>query len=242
MLSIKIQKGAFLTTIFGCIQFVVLTTIAMILYPGGTYLDSNAPRYDFIRNFFSDLGRTIAINGELNIVSRALFTTALLIAGLTLIGLFALTPYYYKEKKSSFWLSIVGSINGIICALAYIGIGFAPSDLEQFLTAHIYFVYIAFTGTLLTLILYTIATFIVKEVPNFYAWVYIACVFISLTYLVILYGGDIFSLLSGTIIQAIGQKVIVYVEIITFMIQAVGLYRIANKTIKNKSNNQEVIN
>ena len=53
--------------------FVVLNIIAMLSYPGGTYLDDAAVGYSFTRNFLSDLGRTLSYPGEVNFLSAQLF-------------------------------------------------------------------------------------------------------------------------------------------------------------------------
>jgi hypothetical protein len=46
--------------------------LAMVLYPGGTVNDASTSGYDFFRNFGSDLGRTIALNGQSNRASQVL--------------------------------------------------------------------------------------------------------------------------------------------------------------------------
>ena len=43
--------------------FVVLNIIAMLSYPGGTFLDDATTGYSFTRNFLSDLGRTLSYDG-----------------------------------------------------------------------------------------------------------------------------------------------------------------------------------
>jgi len=50
----------------------VLFVAAMLLYPGGTVNDASTTGYDFFRNFGSDLGRTVAHNGQSNRLSQIL--------------------------------------------------------------------------------------------------------------------------------------------------------------------------
>ena len=50
------REWVYAAVMVGCIQFVVLTVIAMVFYPGGTHGDPTTKGYSFFRNFFSDLG------------------------------------------------------------------------------------------------------------------------------------------------------------------------------------------
>src|SRR3954468_20007814 len=57
---------------------------AMLCYPGGTPLDASTVRYRITQNFLSDLGMTVAYNGQSNRLGASLFVGSLL---LLLIGL-----------------------------------------------------------------------------------------------------------------------------------------------------------
>ena len=67
----------------GISVFVIFNTIAMLLYPGGTYLDSRTEGYHFFYNFFSNLGEWTARNGEINTFSASLFNSSLIIFALS---------------------------------------------------------------------------------------------------------------------------------------------------------------
>ena len=71
-----------------CVQFVVLTAIAMPLYPGGSFADPSSTRYSFFTNFFSELGMTVTSGGRPNIPCTILFVIALTWAGLGLVVFF----------------------------------------------------------------------------------------------------------------------------------------------------------
>lgn len=223
MNKIRLIKSTLIFTIVGCIQFLILTSLAMIFYPGGTRDNYYEAKYNFLENFFSDLGRVETFLGESNIVSRSLFTAALTIVGLALIAYFIIFPFFITENKAAKWLSIIGSINGFVSGINYIGIGFAPYDISPEIGAlHTNFVYIAFTSSILTILLYTIAIFLEKDYPNIYSWIYIIFGLILVGYLIILYAGPSTSTYAGLLVNVVGQKVIVYSEIIFFGIQAVG--------------------
>jgi hypothetical membrane protein len=58
MESTKWQKMFFQFGVFGTLQFLVLTVLAMLVYPGGTIHHPEFEQYNFLYNYFSDLGRT----------------------------------------------------------------------------------------------------------------------------------------------------------------------------------------
>lgn len=51
--------------------FLLLYTVAILLYPGGTWFDRQAPGYDLLRNFVCDLTQPIALDGRPNAVGSA---------------------------------------------------------------------------------------------------------------------------------------------------------------------------
>ncbi|HUU77569.1 MAG TPA: DUF998 domain-containing protein [candidate division Zixibacteria bacterium] len=241
MNKIKLIKSTLIFTVIGCIQFLILTSLAMIFYPGGTRDNYYETKYNFLENFFSDLGRVETFLGESNIISHSLFTTALTIVGLALIAYFIIFPFFIKENKAAKWLSIIGSINGIVSGINYIGIGFAPYDIRPEIGAlHTNFVYIAFTSSILTILLYTIAIFLEREYPNVYSWIFIIFGIILVGYLIILYAGPSTSNYTGLLINVVGQKIIIYSEIIFFGIQSVGSILLLKKGYF--SNNTNVTN
>ena len=206
----------------------ILTIIAMIIYPGGTKFNHYESRYVFLRNYFSDLGRSTTFLGESNLPTMILFTISLTFVGIALISYFSVIPLVFRENKKAFIFSLISSINGIICAVFYICIGYLPLDLYPSL--HTNFVYIAFTGSLLTILLGMIAIFLQKDYPNFYAWFYLVFLLILIGYLIILYAGPSSSTDFGLSVQVVGQKVIVYTEVISFAIQSIGTINYVRKS------------
>jgi hypothetical membrane protein len=59
-------RMVFRLTRWALLAAAVLTGIAMILYPGGTFLRPASPGYSFFENSLSDLGSTVAWSGEAN--------------------------------------------------------------------------------------------------------------------------------------------------------------------------------
>jgi hypothetical protein len=218
---------AFILAIIGCVQFIILTTVAMFFYPGGTYTDHNATGYSFWSNFFSDLGRIETFLGVSNTVSRSLFTTALSFAGLVLILAFAALPQLFTRVKAARRLAVLGSIFGIISAISYLGIASVPSDFH--LLTHKLFVYIGFTSFLLVVALYSAAIFRSKYYPRAYAFTYLGFAVILALYLVLLFAGPKAETALGDKIQATGQKIVVYAEIVCMFIQSYGALQVQKR-------------
>lgn len=61
----KTRKASFFL-ILSLVLFVALEVVAMVLYPGGTWLDKTSVGHDFFRNFFCDLTAPKALNGKPN--------------------------------------------------------------------------------------------------------------------------------------------------------------------------------
>ena len=74
-----LRRNFFLYTAMGCGLFVVLTLVAMLVYPGGSHDDPAHAGYSFAHNFFSDLGLRQAHNGQPNPLAGTLFFIALLL-------------------------------------------------------------------------------------------------------------------------------------------------------------------
>ena len=216
----KLKHWALFAPVIGSSLFVILTIIAMFTFAGGNAFEPSSPGYSFINNFFSDLGRVTGFSGSSNIVSSILFLLAATFCGLFMIPYFVVIPSLFKSNKINYILMIIGSILGFIAAIGYIGIGFTPWDKsEASLSAHMFFVYLAFPTTLPVVICYVSAFLREKEFPRMLSYVYITMGIILAVYLYLLFFGPSADTEIGRIIQVVGQKVIVYAEILTFWIQ-----------------------
>lgn len=223
------QKHTFPLVMTSTLQFIVLTIIAMLVYPGGTLTDPTTERYSFFTNFFSDLGTLTSYNGSSNLAANVLFATALTGAGLGLIYFFAVFPMYFQENRYGRFLSLLGSVCGVITGLGYIGVAFTPAD--QFIYFHILFVQIAFSAFLGAAIFYTATIFTHPDYPNQYAIVYILFAVLLAVYLWLIFFGPDADTLTGVQIQATGQKIIVYAAILTMFIQAYGAHQFGKRPL-----------
>lgn len=212
------QKNVFEYVFIGCGLFVVLTIIAMFTYPGGLFTGELTSHYDFFRNFFSDLGRIKVEGGTSNIVSAILFSFALSIVGIGLIFFFIAFRDFFKADRMGNILSSIGTAIGVASGLCFIGIAFAPYDL--FFDTHYQLVIWAFRTFFVAVSIYAYVIFRQTDYPPRYGWIFAAFAIFLAAYIGLLEFGPSAETTSGLIIQATGQKIIVYVSILSAMAQS----------------------
>jgi hypothetical membrane protein len=212
--------------VVGCGQFVPLTLVAMIAYPGGTVADPTTEGYAFFRNFFSDLGRTVSPLGESNSLSFLLFVVALSLAGLGLVLFSLVMPSLFRQSRLAWGLSLVGSLCGTVSGFCFAGVALAPANL--FLPAHVIFVQTAFLSLFLAALGYSGAILLTPDYPRAYLSVFVAFALLLAGYLWLLFYGPALDSPADLLIQATGQKIIAYAGILSVGIQALGARRILN--------------
>jgi len=153
----RISRLACIITIFGVLQFFLLTFLAAFLYPGG---------YDYFGYYFSDLGAVVARNGELNSISKVLFSVALIVIAFVLIPFWLTIRLLFTESRREKILSKVGSTLGLISSHFIIGVALLPMDtqLESHLLVSLLFVLLF----VLAALLYSIAIKLNKNYPNYF--------------------------------------------------------------------------
>ncbi len=203
-----------------CLLFLILTTLSMLFYPGGTRSNPGTEGYLFFENFISELGLTQNYAGGSQTASFLLFTIALALAGLALALYFSIAPSLFWESHLTRALSLVGSFFGIISGLSFIGVAFTPANL--YLTPHRLFVQLAFVTFFIAVAFYAIAIILNPIFPNLYAWVNIAFGVLLGIYIWLLFNGPGLNTENGLIIQVTGQKIITYAAIICMFVTAYG--------------------
>jgi hypothetical protein len=214
------RKRIFDLIVGGCIFFVVLTAIAMFFYPGGTASDPTTRGYSFFTNFFSDLGRTQARNGQPNPIAVPLFFIALSGAGVALIAFFVAFARFFTRTRLDRALTMLGTLVGIIAGLCFIGIAFVPANLNSAL--HTRLVYGAFEAFTVATIFYFAVLLRARVYPKRFAAIFGAFAILLLLYLGLLFFGPSLKTPEGVMIQATGQKIIVYASIVSILIQSLG--------------------
>jgi len=226
------RKSAFILMIIGPTQYIILTAIAMVFYGGGTLVNPSNPGYFFWGNFFSDLGRVMALSGNPNIISCSLFTIAALLLSFSFFPFSLAVPNFFKKDKKQFVLSKFGSLLGVISISFFVAGIFTPWDI--FNTTHLLFSNLFnFTG-ILVILFYILAIFSSKEYPNSYAYVYLVLFIFAIFYAVILLSLSKSISPEGLIIQASLQKVVHYLFLLCFLIQGYGAWKQESLMYKRK--------
>ncbi|MGA9719845.1 MAG: hypothetical protein WBQ79_16315 [Acidobacteriaceae bacterium] len=219
-----------LVLIYASAQFVVLTAIAMVAYPGGAVYQLDANRYLFLRNFFSDLGATITPSGRPNLTSHILFAIALGSVGLALILASSNWKVIVARGGAARAAGVASQIVEVVAGLGFIGIAATPWNLV--LDAHNGFVRLAF-GFLLV---YDLCLLMI-QISNRWTAAYTAANAIYLLLLVayvgILFFGPRVDTQSGLEFQVAAQKIIVYASVVNLGLQAVSIRRAAGRRMRD---------
>ncbi len=208
--------------IYASVQFVALTAIAMLIYPGGAVYQLDANRYLFLRNFFSDLGATVTPSGRPNLISHVLFAVALGSVGVALLLASSNQKVIVSRRQAARTAGVTSQILEVIAGLGFIGIASTPWNLV--LDAHNGFVRLAF-GFLLV---YDLCLLII-QLRNRWAMPYTAAnatyLLLLVAYVGILFFGPRVDTKSGLEFQVAAQKIIVYASVINLGLQALSIRR-----------------
>ena len=150
--------------------FLVFTTVAMIMYPGGTIHDASTVGYQFFYNFFSNLGEWTARNGEPNKISAYLFNSALMILALSyFIFYFQFLKVLSKTLDNSILrISLISTI--VVSMVSFVLVAVFSGEAETH-ELHVLFVKIAFGVLLLHAVLQLISMFKIKKINSSVKWV-----------------------------------------------------------------------
>jgi len=144
-----------LVTIFGVLQFILLTFVAGIFYPGG---------YDYSGYYFSDLGAVMARNGDANLISSKIFTVTLTVIALTFVPFWVIIRSLFTESRVERVLSNVGSALGLLSSPFIVGVGMYPIDTK--LETHFIVTLTFFSLFTVATLLYSIAIILNQKHPN----------------------------------------------------------------------------
>lgn len=102
-----------LLPVVGMGVFVVLYILAAVNYPGGSWIDTQAPGFSFWHNYLCDLLDYRALNGELN-SGRLYARAALGVLCISLIYFWLYLPHLFKQKN---WNTVLMWISGILALI-----------------------------------------------------------------------------------------------------------------------------
>jgi hypothetical protein len=208
--------------IYGSMQFLLLTAIAMLVYPGGAVYELGAGRYLFFRNFFSDLGATSTPSGHPNLASHILFVIALGTVGIALILASSNWRVIVARRRTAQGVGWASQAFEIIAGLGFIGIAVTPWNLV--LDAHNGFVRAAF-GFLLAYGLSLLILQLCNGWPPAYTGTNAVYLLLLLAYVGILFFGPRLNTPNGLEFQVATQKIIVYASVVNLGLQAVSIHQ-----------------
>ena len=215
------QIGVFRLIVATGICFLLLTGIAMLLYPGGTMTDPHQHGYAFFSNFLSDLGRTSTPSGQDNLVSHLLFLIALIIGAFGITLLFAAFTQFFATAGTARRLSHLGAVCGLATSLCFIGVAIIPLNRNGQL--HNLFLYTASVTFIIAYLLLFLAVLLTHGFPRRCVYVFTAFAFLLAGSLLVFFFNLFFGPAAGTpaweIIHATGQKLIVAASILTGLMQ-----------------------
>ncbi|MFT4667842.1 MAG: hypothetical protein ACI8YQ_001751 [Polaribacter sp.] len=201
--------------LLGAIQFILLTVLAMWLYPGGTIHEPELESYSFFTNYFSDLGRTYTFDRTPNSLCHNLFKATLSITGASLILFFIAIPGLFDAEASKVCISIA-ALFGIAAGLCYIAIGWVPWDVDYW--NHVGYVRTGFLAFLGMTIFYSFAILFDLEYPNKYAYAFLIFgLILGVQIVIMLFGPRAWRNEEALLLQAVAQKVVVYAEILVMI-------------------------
>lgn len=185
------RLGAYLG-IFGGIQFIIITAIIMVIYPGG---------YNFFLNSFSQLGQAVT-NSVPTPQNWFLFAFASTLVAACSIPFWLAIRTIFTSTKRLLYIGWLGTILGFLAAIFVSSLAIFAMDV--FPSLHGYSTYAFFFFISSAIIVYTIAILLNKDYENLYAIIGIIVAILAYTYLI----GMIFNV--PYIESAAMQKVAVY--------------------------------
>ena len=204
--------------------FVILNIIAMLSYPGGTFLDFTTVGYSFTRNFLSDLGRTLSYPGEVNFLSAQLFNMALILSGVVFANFYLYVRKIFIEENQR-TLALIGSFFGVLGGISLAGVGLTPADL--YLELHMICATWLFRFFFVASLCYSIVIFRHSKFENKYAMGYLVFTFSILLYILISELGPSPKEVPWALtLQVVSQKMILLILMAAIYIQTMGLKKL----------------
>jgi len=219
--------------IIGSLLFFILSILNMHLYPGSFHVGSSvfpSDRYSLKYNNLSDMGMLYTFTGEPNFLSAALFAFTLTLTGTSFLLYVRYFPHIFNRDSKSYKSARTGSMIGIVSSAAFIGIGWTPWDV--LVIPHMIFVLIGFLLTIVFNIFFAIAIFQDKNYPNGFAFTLIFYDLLIITYIMALILGPSYLSIKGRIVESLGQKIVIYTQMVLLILNAMGFLWVLKKKEK----------
>ena len=189
-------------------SFIIFLFLSIYFYPGSSHADKASQIYNFNYNFLSDLGLTIVYSGEQNFISSTLFVFATTCVCIGLTSYFLALPVILNKGLFSQRLSQIGSIFGIMCGFAFMGVGLTPHNYYP--EAHMFSVKLGFQLFLIVMLFHSLAIYKNKiDLSKNTIWVYIFFMLVLCFHIYLLNWGPSIGEGNGLLIKVVWQKITV---------------------------------
>lgn len=213
---------AFWIGLLGIVQYLVITTILMQMYPGGNLMDRHSEGFSFVHNFMSDLGRTTNFGRHQN-PTAPFYALTLATAGLSIMIFFAALVHFFAHFRHSAVIYLC-LLCGIGAGLGYIGIAFHPINTDYGM--HVRYVQISFIAFWLMTVTCAIGIYQNPAFHNVIGHILLAfALVLGLQICVMILGPRSWSSPGALLLQVIAQKVVVYSEIATMTVLNIAALR-----------------
>src|SRR5262245_47966504 len=186
-----------------CVAF-VLAIGAGLRYPGGTPRNPAAVGYSMSHNFLSDLGMTVAYNGQPNGLGAAFFVGSLLVL---IVGLgsclFAITRLQLSDAASRRWARAAAACALLAC-VGFVGVAFTPEN--RVMALHVSFTFWAWRFVPLGTGLMALAAFQSTVFPRRVALIWALVTILLASYVALMTWGPSVATADGLLIQVLAQK------------------------------------
>ena len=191
---------------------VLVGVAAMIRYPGGTSLDATTAGYSLSQNFLSDLGMTVAYDGQSNRLGAGLFVVSLLLLVVGLgSGIMTLVRLYGTAPASRRWARLAG-LCGLLACVAFTGVAVTPEN--QVMPIHLAFTLWAWRIVPIGSGMMAVAAFRSSAVPRVVALVWVLMTLLLAAYAALLAWGPSLGSEAGLVVQVVAQKAAALVVIV----------------------------
>lgn len=196
----------------------ILGVAAMLRYPGGTFRDHSTRGYSLAHNFLSDLGMTVAHNGQPNGLGTVLFVVSLTTLVLAMGGCLAgLVRRYARVPESRTLARAAGVVALVVCA-SFIGVAATPED--RALSLHITLTRLAFRAFPLVALLMALASRANPAIPRRVTIGWVALTVVLAGYVVMLDFGPSTRTASGLVAQVVAQKIVTVAAVLGIVFQS----------------------
>ena len=190
----------------------------MLVYPGGTYRDHSTSGYQFFHNFLSDLGATVAYNGQTNRVGALLFVASLvaLVVGMGAI-LFSLARVYSQSADAVVFTRLAAIAGVLVCAF-FIGVAVTPEN--HFMPVHVLFTKLAFRTFPAVPLFLALAARRNPTLPPRVTVAWLLMIVLLVSYVLILDFGPRSRTPIGLVVQVTAQKIVAVGAVLLLVYQS----------------------